>query len=209
MAVLPNWLDLINKTDDELAALDTAVVNMACAVGLPGIERFDPARCLEKMDAWTENVRQRTRDGMKWFHESPGKYRHSEAFFRTIVLARSLSDLGLRYNQAKRALEVPLAAEDSFIHGILLGEGGTCASLPVVHVAVGRRLGYPLKLVPARSEQAGHLFFRWDGDGDRFNVDAQGTGFTSEPDDFYRTGFYAVSPEVETQLSTTALSTRY
>ena len=63
-----------------------------------------------------------------------------------------------------------------FIHGIIDGPGGTCASMPVLYVAVGRRLGYPLKLVEAR----GHLLLRWDdplgqrlGTPDVFNVEGR------------------------------------
>ena len=33
-------------------------------------------------------------------------------------------------------------------------------------MAVGRRLGYPLKLVTTK----GHLFVRWEGAGERFNI---------------------------------------
>jgi hypothetical protein len=45
-----------------------------------------------------------------------------------------------------------------FLHGLTQGRGGTCLSMPVAYVAVGRRLGYPLKLVTAK----GHLFARWE-----------------------------------------------
>ena len=39
--------------------------------------------------------------------------------------------------------------EDVFIHGMIVegGKGGTCASMPVLYVAVGRRIGLPLYLV--------------------------------------------------------------
>ncbi len=81
-------------------------------------------------------------------------------------------------------------SRDLFIHGIIDGPGGTCASMPVLYVAVGRRLGYPLKLVETR----GHLFIRWDdpsgcvfGLPEVFNIDGAGYGMASHPDDFYRT----------------------
>jgi hypothetical protein len=75
-------------------------------------------------------------------------------------------------------------SRDDFIHGILDGPGGTCASMPVLVVAVGRRLGYPLKLVPGH----GHLFARWEEPGgERFNVECSGEGFNNHPDEYYRT----------------------
>ena len=49
---------------------------------------------------------------------------------------------------------------------------------------IGRRLGYPIKLVLAKD----HCFCRWDGpDGERFNVEATSPGFNSMPDEHYRT----------------------
>src|SRR5262249_32550659 len=81
-------------------------------------------------------------------------------------------------------------SRDLFIHGMIDGPGGTCSSMPVLYVAVGRRLGYPLKLVETR----GHLFIRWDDPQGRcfvvpetFNVEGTGSGIASYEDDHYRT----------------------
>jgi len=86
----------------------------------------------------------------------------------------------------------------AFLHGMIPGKGktvaetpgGTCASMPVMYVAVGRRLGYPLKLVTTD----GHIFVRWDGKKhpnrawrDRFNIEGAGGGFSSYDDDHYMT----------------------
>jgi hypothetical protein len=74
----------------------------------------------------------------------------------------------------------PLDSRDDFLHGIIAGRGGTCASLPVLYAAVGRRLGYPLKLV--RTTQ--HLFLRWDDPGgERFNVEISNAGGIDTPPD--------------------------
>jgi hypothetical protein len=105
---------------------------------------------------------------------------------------------GVRYNLAKVPEDVPLETEDTFIHGPVLGKGGVCASLPVVYAAVGRRLGYPIKLVKARSATAGHVFCRWDDPkGERLNIDVNYTGMSALPDDEYRTGRYQLSAEAE------------
>lgn len=77
----------------------------------------------------------------------------------------------------------PTDSRDDFIHGIIEGRGGTCASLPVLYVALGRRLGYPLKLVAA----ARHLFARWDDPGgERFNIEISNPGgLDTHSDDHY------------------------
>ena len=72
-----------------------------------------------------------------------------------------------------------LATEDG---STLSRHTGTCSSLPVLQVAVGRRLGYPLKLVTTK----GHLFVRWEGAGERFNIEAAGQGVNRFTDDYYR-----------------------
>jgi hypothetical protein len=70
-----------------------------------------------------------------------------------------------------------------FIHGILTGHGGTCVTMPVLYIAIGRRLGYPLKLVRAKE----HFFARWEeSGGERFNIESTSRGFTARDDDYYR-----------------------
>ena len=70
-----------------------------------------------------------------------------------------------------------------FLHGLLTGrKKGTCASMPVLVVALGRRLGYPLKLVKGYS----HLFARWEDDKETFNIEATDMYAERKPDSFYR-----------------------
>lgn len=76
-------------------------------------------------------------------------------------------------------------SRELFLHGVLAGVPGCCSNLPVLFAAVGRRLGYPLRLV--RSPY--HLFVRWDDKqtGERFNLEATTRGFTTHPDEYYLT----------------------
>ena len=55
--------------------------------------------------------------------------------------------------------------------------------MPVLYIAVGRRLGYPLYLVQARE----HFFVRWEeAHGERFNVEATSLGFVLRDDEHFR-----------------------
>lgn len=55
--------------------------------------------------------------------------------------------------------------------------------MPVLYVAVGRRLGYPLRLVTTHR----HQFARWDDPaGERFNIEIANKGLNTFPDDYYR-----------------------
>ena len=83
-------------------------------------------------------------------------------------------------------------SRDIFIHGLLSDKRtGSCSSMPVLVTAVGRRLGYPMKLVCSKA----HLFCRWDNaDGkDRVNVETQGEGFSSHPDEYYTKWPYLIT----------------
>jgi regulator of sirC expression with transglutaminase-like and TPR domain len=112
-------------------------------------------------------------------------------------------DLGMHYNRERiseagdvEPNDVFFAdSRDVFIHGLIADDRrmGTCSSMPVLYVAVGRRLGYPLKLVPTRN----HLFVRWEDSRKRFNVDATGRGMNLYDDNYYRQWPMPVSPEQE------------
>ena len=102
-------------------------------------------------------------------------------------------DFKVRYDPALTSAEQQNASSQKFFSNPssvfltgCLGESriGTCASLPVLYVAVGRRVGYPMHLVAAKE----HLYARWDdGKGTRVNLEAaNGGGFTSHQDSHYR-----------------------
>ena len=195
---LPRIEDLIGLSDAELAKYDIAELNLACAAGLPGAERINAGEVRRTLDRWAERVRYETDRHLYKFHRNPDEYENSEAYFRTLVMISVLQqDLGVRYNPERINDPDFRDSEDLFIHGLLRGRGGTCASMPVLYVAVGRRLGYPLKLVQAKA----HLFARWDDPqtGERFNIEATGSGFADPPDDHYKEGkFYVTEMELAT-----------
>jgi hypothetical protein len=198
---MPAWKQLTRATDASLATCDIAFVNLACADGLPGAPSLTDIRdCLRKLDEWASFVRRYTALSHEQFYrKNPAQYGHSKAFFHALCLVTALQrHCGLRYNAAKIPEDVQLETADSFIHGAILGEGGTCATIPVVLAAVGRRLGYPIKLVSTRTAQWGHLFARWDDPGgERLNLEATATGLGTPDDEHYRTGMYALTPEME------------
>ena len=169
-----------------LSAQDIAAVNLACAAGLPGAENLDAARCLAVLDAWAEHVDRETARSAAQFQRDPAAYENSWAYFRVLVMATVLQqDCGVRYDPTLIERDDFFGrSENLFIHGVIQGKGGTCSSLPPLYVAVGRRLGYPLRLVQTHS----HVFARWDDPctGERFNVECTSVGLNCHPDDYYR-----------------------
>jgi hypothetical protein len=179
---------------------DIALMHLACADGLPGARNIDLPRCFTTLDGWAKAVGRYTDRMMPQFYRRRAEYRSSEAYFRSLCLITALQrDLGVRYNPAKIPQDAPFGdLEDVFLHGVIQGPGGTCATLPVVYAAVGRRLGYPIKLVEAKGRGACHLFCRWEEPGgERLNLEGSGHGLSCFPDDYYREGRYALTPEEE------------
>jgi hypothetical protein len=189
-----SFQSLLGLTDEELARQDVAEVNLACAVGLPGSEQMDVPGCLRTLNRWAMQVRRETDRLYYQFQRSPDAFENSRAYFRMMVLVTVLQrDLGVSYNPDRIDDEGEWPdARDRFVHGVIQGKGGTCTSLPVVYVAVGRRLGYPLKLVTTTQ----HLFARWDDPGgERLNLECTSVGLVCPPDEYYVTGRYALTPE--------------
>src|ERR1043166_3801554 len=83
-------------------------------------------------------------------------------------------------------------SRDLFLHGLLgPSRRGTCSSMPVLYVALGRRLGYPLKLVTTKA----HLFARWDSPSERFNVEATGKGMNRYDDEHFKGWPFPITDE--------------
>jgi hypothetical protein len=170
-----------------LCHVDIAEMNLLCATGLPGAGNLSAGRCRATLDAWARQVRRETDRHLYRFRQAPAEFNHSEGYFRMLMLVTVLQqDFGVRYNPDRiRGIDFR-DSRDLFIHGLLEEpHTGTCASMPVLYVAAGKRLGYPLKLVLTH----GHIFARWEGaDGrDRFNVECASRGMLSFPDEYYKT----------------------
>lgn len=189
-----NWLHFVRLPDAALAKVDIAVMNLACAVGLPGCEQIDISQSVRTLDVWAAQTQRFTERVMPSFFSGRCDYPDSEPRFRIQAMITHLQrDLGLRYALDKRPDNAVFEPRDSFIHGIIQGHGGTCGSLPVLYAAIGRRLGYPLMLAKTRC----HLYVRWDArpGGECFNIEASGDGVSFFPDEHFCTGRYQMPPE--------------
>ena len=195
---------LLAMPPEQLAGVDIADMNLLCATGLPGAEGMDIDKCLARLDQWAARVKHETERHLyrltaPRYADHAEHYKHSEARFRAEWLVSVLQqDIGLHYHAGfvpQDVAVVPLkTSKEAFLHGLMDNEdahkafGGNCVSLPVAYVAVGRRLGYPVKLACSKE----HTFCRWEGENhpnpawcDRFNFDGAGNGFSIDPDEFY------------------------
>lgn len=181
-----------NLTDAQLSQHGIAAVNMAAAVGLPSPVSVEVPELLKKLDDWTDIVDHAVR--RMWKRRLGGESSDlTGRQFKIMVMITTLQrNLGVTYNFAFSEGEYDASdSRNLFLHGLLTGHGGTCVTMPVLYAAIGRRLGFPIKIVRAKQ----HVFCRWDGEGERFNIEATSPGFNSRPDEYYHTWPVPISRE--------------
>ena len=190
---------LLALRPNQLEGMDIALVNLLCAEGLRGSEKLDIDMALDRLDEFATRVRVETDRNMHRFDSNPAEYQKSKPYFRMLMLVTVLQqDFGIRYNPA-RVTPVGVFepndkffadSRDVFLHGLTGEPGmGTCSSLPVLYLAVGRRLHYPLSLVGAKC----HLFLRWEDQTTRLNIEGASLGMNTYDDAHYRAWPYPMS----------------
>jgi hypothetical protein len=193
--------ELLALPPTELEHCDIARMNLLCAEGLPGAENLNVNESVAMLDQWAKWIDSETTRNFHHYREDPAYYYHSENFYKMLMMAVVLyDDFHVRYNP--KWIETPEAirpddgfgtdSRDILIHGLIGDQHmGTCSSMPILYIALARRLGYPVKLVTTR----GHLFMRWDSPRERFDMDATGKGLDEYTDEHYKQWPFPVTGE--------------
>ena len=183
---------LARLSDQELESVDIARMNLLCAEGLPGSGNLDVDRCLEKLDRWAEHVLLMERKYAPAYQRNRSKYGNSLALFKGVYLGIAIEqDFNCGYNQGlldsgamddRGSTRFFRDSSDVFINGLIGSGKGSCSSLPVLMVALGRRCNYPLYLVGC----GGHAFTRWDDGSERVNLEITCQGVNTYSDEHYK-----------------------
>jgi hypothetical protein len=190
-SAIPSLHELLHLDPNQFVAIysDIGAVNLACTRGLPNANESEFPEYLRLLDTIADAVQRETDRSRRLFKLKPAQFNHSENVFRIYTMEHVFRvRFGIRYDPLIHALTEQGStwkASDSteiFIHGIL-GEKrtGTCSSLPTFAIAVGRRLGYPLKLVLVPN----HTFYRWDDGEEVFNFQHTEAGGDIRPDEHF------------------------
>lgn len=182
---------VLSLTPEQVADYDMAELNLLCGSGLDGNEEVDLNQCRKVLDDLAKMVKAETDRNWTRFQRNPAEYQNSEAYYRMgMVITVIRQDFKAKYNpklitDPSKRTENEVFFKDAsnvFLQGLLTGNKmGTCASMPVLYVAVGRKLGYPVHLVSTK----GHLFCRWEDDKERMNFEGTGEGVRIDPDEKY------------------------
>jgi hypothetical protein len=187
----PPLHELLHLDPDQFVAkyTDIAAVNLACARGLPNADETEFPQYLTLLDTIADAVRRETDRSWRLFKLKPAQFSNSEAVFRLYTMEHVFRvRFNIRYDPVVHGIidrGSPWETSDStevFIHGILSPKRtGTCSSLPTFAIAVGRRLGYPLKLVLAPN----HTLYRWDDGDEVFNMQHTEAGGGVLPNEYF------------------------
>ena len=193
VSVTPTNLEnLLALQPAQLEKCDIALVNLLCSQGLPGAGEMKTEDYLETLDKWAGHVQTETARNFHQYRENPANFYNSEGYFKMLMMAVVVyEDFGIRYNPDRITLPGTIDpndrffadSRDIFLNGLIEGQRmGTCSSMPVLYIAIGRRLGYPLKLVATKA----HLFIRWESNVDYFDVEATGKGMNRYNDEHFK-----------------------
>ena len=184
--------DLFEMPMENLDRVDIGRMNIICARNVIKSEVIDTEKYVGKLDEWAAIAKRMEQKYLPSFERNAARYDNSPAKFKAVTLALTIQqDLKCGYNmnliesgamsdvRSPRFFRNP---DDIFITGLLKNRKGTCASLPVLFVALGRRLNYPVFLAHTK----GHLYCRWDDGKECFNVEVTGQGVDIPPDSHYK-----------------------
>jgi hypothetical protein len=184
--------ELLDLSVAELERSDIARMNLLCAESLPGAEKLNVDEMLATLDAWAQHIKSEIDRNFHHYGEDPAYFYNSTNFYKMAMMGVVLyEDYNIRYDpkwMAPPGLENPddhffADSRDILIYGLVGDQHlGTCSSMPVLYIALGRRLGYPLKLVKAK----GHLFMRWDSPTEKFDMEATSKGVHYYDDEEYK-----------------------
>ena len=190
---------LLHLSDAEFEKLDIVELNLAIAREIPACRGLDVARYCKTVDEWAAWVKQEIDRHWYRFQDNPAEYKNSRAYFCALMMCTVIGqDFKVGYDREAFSFA---KAEDQFIYGIIDQRRGTCISLPLLYIAIGQRLGYPIRAVAL----PGHTFCRWDDPeaGERLNIEAaNGGGLTDYDDEHYRHWPYEINPRWEKEHHT-------
>jgi len=177
---------IMNVSDAELEKVDILEMNIAVAREIPGLEKLGYDHYRQIVDGWTVRFRrwlpEAENDG---FYPAPEKYKNDINFFRLGMLAQFLDQtVGVAYVEEQKQTQVKARKEGHktevaytdpghlLLHGLIDTKRGTCGTMPALHVAIGRRLGWPVGLACTNS----HFVCRYDDGKVVYNIEATETG---------------------------------
>jgi len=181
-----NFHQLARLSDHELERFDILDIHLACAFLLPGSEKIDSAACHKMVDVLLVQAKPYIENAAAKGKKVAPDDTEAKNRIRTMIDC-AYRAAGIELTQTRIPDGRKGGLGDYFLHGALYGNGATWATIPILYLTMGRRLGCPLKLVETWEPHRRHLFCRWDDpNGERFNIVVGSAGVGFPPDDYFR-----------------------
>jgi hypothetical protein len=203
-------LQLCALQDDQLENTDVVVLNLAVAAEISALSGLHLELYDESVTKWTNEFADRLPVLERHFRAVPHHWKSDIRLFRVGMLQGFLGhEIGIHYvEEQKRASYVRYTDAGSlFLHGLIDTKQGTCGNMAVLHVAISRRLGWPVSLACAKS----HLFSRFDDGQVTHNIEATSTHpgtFASDSDQDYVERFQLAKKAIDCGSDLRKLSAR-
>jgi hypothetical protein len=201
---------LLALTDEELEKIDVVMLHISICSHLPCMRGIDYRRYRDIVDQWTTRFREELPAMEAHFARTPERWKSDIRFFRVGMLQGFLGHhIGIRYIEDQKSVSSVKYADplQLFLTGLIDTRRGTCGNMAALHVAIGRRMGWPVSLACARS----HLLSRFDDGEVVHNIEATSThpgSFASDPDDVYIERFRLPSRAIKSGSDLRSLSAR-
>jgi hypothetical protein len=191
---------LLAKTPEEIQQVDTATLNWACLGGFPGAQDIDLdaarariTKLAEKVKTTTQATLEQARKKNKPVQDSP-QFRAAILFY-VLQQDYKIAHFADQYDpdhsgQVDWGKERP---EDLFFQSGSTGKGDPAVGNPILIVAVGQELQYPIKLASA----PGHFYAAWDDGKTKFIIQDCTGNATPLTEDQFRKFFSATDVEIK------------
>ena len=165
---------LLALPDDELEQVDIVELNLAVAREIPGKENLDITKYQRIVNQWTGEIKSRIPANQQAFYRTPNEWQNDIRFFRLTQVAGYLNEVAdIDYiEDQKKVTEIRYTdPADLFLDGLIDEREGTCGNMPALHVAICRRLGWPVSLASV----AAHSVCRYDDGEVVYNIETTDT----------------------------------
>jgi hypothetical protein len=180
------WNELIDFSEEKLAAIDPVVMNLAVAKGILPLADLNIPAYQRTIDLWAKDIERRLPEWMEEFSRRPQDWNNDVDEFRLGLVSYYVAKfLGVRYIEEQRgAVHVAYTNPSNlFLNGVMDTRRGACGNMALLQVVLGRRLGWPVSVATARW----HEFLRFDDGKRTLNVETSNieNGFGVNPDSYY------------------------
>jgi len=180
---------LLALDDSHLERVDLVILNLAVARGIDALKDLDVEKYVKVVDGWTNQFRQFLPGAeYRMFNKAPERWHNDIHFFRTGMLAGFLgSKIGIAYIEEQRDQKYVRYTNpsDLLLNGVIDTRRGNCCNLAQLHVAISRRMGWPVSLCSVYY----HWLSRFDNGKSVHTIEASkidNSGqFASSPDEWY------------------------